>query len=79
MNQLEYSYDEASDIFTIEGTKYSGDLLRMLGKDLPEKQFFQLLRREGDGTIILKRYSLQEIGQVLDEWAALMEKQNKGK
>ena len=33
MAKLSFSYDEEHDIMTIEGTKYTGELLRLWGDD----------------------------------------------
>ena len=41
---LQFSYDEAEDVLTIEGIRYSGGVFRHLGFD-PVGSYFQLLCR----------------------------------
>lgn len=47
MSRLRISYDEAEDILTIEGIRYSGSLLRSLGNELPGSWLRILGRKDG--------------------------------
>jgi hypothetical protein len=45
--------DDAADVITIYGIRYSGELFRGLGFDLRPDQSFQIVKRE-DGVITIK-------------------------
>jgi hypothetical protein len=43
---LQFSYDQAKDVITIEGIKYAGDLFRGLGFGLQHGQLFRVVSRD---------------------------------
>lgn len=49
---LEMSYDEASDILTIEGIRYAGELFRQFGKVMPLNTPLKLLSRD-NGVLVV--------------------------
>lgn len=49
---LDFSYDESTDILTIEGVKWSGDLLRKMCTELPLGKWFRMVER-ADGVITI--------------------------
>jgi len=51
---LEFNYDEARDILTIEGIAYSGGVFRELGFWMPIGMKFSLVKRE-NGTVWIQR------------------------
>lgn len=53
---LSFSYDPYSDVATIEGVRYAGDMFRDLGWRLPVGKRLRLVGRK-DGTIILRTYA----------------------
>ena len=72
---LAYSYNAAEDILTVEGSRYSGSLMRALGKDgMVTGTTFEIVRSEDGGHFELKahrRTPRQERAVVLAE-AAMM-------
>jgi hypothetical protein len=54
MNTLDYSYDPLMDVFTIEGVKYSGDMLRTMPKPR-EDQLLRIVKNE-DGVVTFQTY-----------------------
>lgn len=52
---LTFSYDEAQDILTIEGIRYSGNFFRELSSEgLPLGMSFKIVER-GDGVVVVQR------------------------
>ncbi|MBD8531515.1 MULTISPECIES: hypothetical protein [unclassified Massilia] len=49
------SYDERSDTLTIHGIKYAGELMRDFGRHMPQGQLFELVARQADGALCVKR------------------------
>jgi hypothetical protein len=49
---LTYEYDEAKDVMTIEGVRYSGFLLRQLGA-IPVGKLIRIVSRD-DGVLTLR-------------------------
>lgn len=56
MNSIALSYDPDSDVLTIEGYRYHGDLFRQLGYALPEGRLFRLIKRQ-DETLTLGSFA----------------------
>ena len=50
---LQFSYDEARDVLTIEGIRYSGELFRGIGLETPVGAWIQIVKRE-DGVVTLR-------------------------
>ena len=55
---LSFFYDETTDVFKIEGVRYSGDLFRGFGKmgKTPEGNCLRILGNE-DGCLVLEQRS----------------------
>lgn len=56
MDELIVEYDWYTDVITIEGMRYSGDLFREFGGGLAVGEYFQLIERK-DGLITIRRLS----------------------
>lgn len=50
---LQFSYDEAADVLTVEGIRYSGDMFRILGGMMPVGETFEIVAR-ADGVLTVK-------------------------
>jgi len=50
---LQFSYDEAADVLTVEGIRYSGDMFRMLGGMMPVGEAFEIVAC-ADGVLTVK-------------------------
>lgn len=53
--QLNYTYDDRTDVLTIEGTRYSGELFREWSRNgMPTGSLFELTR-SAEGSFSVKR------------------------
>ena len=50
---LEFEYDRALDVLTVEGVRYSGDLFRELARGIGLYKPFQIIERN-DGVIVIE-------------------------
>lgn len=60
MKPLSFSYDHETDVLTIEGEKYDGDLFRALANGGPRWTPFQFRRRGG----VLELQELESLRQI---------------
>ena len=58
---IEFDYDEASDVVTIEGIHYSGDIFRMFGKAMPLETPFKIIERTPDGVLAVMQMEPHDI------------------
>lgn len=56
---LDFSYDRARDILTVEGIKYSGEFFRCFAESIPLKSWFRIIER-GDGVIAISKEEERE-------------------
>lgn len=50
-----FSYEESRDTLIIHGIKYSGEVMRDFGNLMPQGQLFELVDRQEDGALCVKR------------------------
>lgn len=62
---LPHAYDPYTDVPTICGVQYSGELFRQLGGGLALHRAFELIAREPDGTITIRTLAA---GEVVKPW-----------
>lgn len=53
MSTLQFQYDQQTDILTIEGIRYSGEMFRQLGGVLPEGNAF-VVEARADGVLCVR-------------------------
>lgn len=70
MNKLDIEYDTYSDVLTIDGVKYRGEIFRTLGI-APLGTWIRINERNKYGTITLQHVS-HELGKRFDEAAGLL-------
>jgi hypothetical protein len=54
VKELEYEYDKAMDVFTVEGIRYSGELLRTGLQTRPDT-LLRIVKNE-DGIVVVQSY-----------------------
>ena len=60
---LNFAYDKAIDVFTIEGVKWAGELLRAMGVyGFPSGAVFRIERRDDDIVSIKRLYEFEKYG-----------------
>lgn len=55
--RLSFDYDPATDVLTVEGIRYTGQLFRDFARDMPLQTPCQIAHR-GDGTVVLQRLDM---------------------
>lgn len=73
MPELKYSYDRETDVFEIEGNKFSGTIFRMFAKEAEIGSKFKFIKRE-NGTIYLESLKDQKIAPAKAESAIAQRK-----
>ncbi len=62
---LHFSYDEATDVLTIEGIKYHGDFFRVMSISGPSDKLFKIVAKSDDGGLTIK--AITEWGEENDK------------
>lgn len=57
---LDIAYDQTADVVVIDGIRYSGGFFRAFAYGIQEGQLFEFVRREPDGTVMLRTVILEK-------------------
>lgn len=69
MSKLDMRYDEANDIATIEGVKYSGEFFRAFAVPCPYQDTVITITHDEHGVVVIHKLvgiSLQEIEELVN-------------